>query len=74
MVGVPLQSARHVRRSVELPVQRLIAGGLLVTTFTLYVGHDLRGIGESSRGTRIVTTALAIMGIMLACVGSSPST
>ncbi len=50
----------------------LIAGGLLVTTFTLYVGHDLRGIGESPRGTRIVTTALAIMGIMLACVGIFP--
>jgi hypothetical protein len=50
----------------------LIAGGLLVTTFTLYVGHDLRGIGESSRGTRIVTTALAIMGVMLACVGIFP--
>ncbi|MBN9176715.1 MAG: DUF998 domain-containing protein [Microbacterium sp.] len=50
----------------------LIAGGLLVTTFTLYVGHDLAALGESPRGTRIVTTALAVMGVMLACVGIFP--
>lgn len=50
----------------------LISGGFLVTTFTLYVGHDLRTIGESPRGIRIVTTALAIMGIMLALVGIFP--
>ena len=50
----------------------LIAAGLLVTTFTLYVGRDLRALGESKTGIRIVTTALAIMGIMLACVGIFP--
>ena len=50
----------------------LIAGGLLVTTFTLYVGHDLRALGESQRGVTIVTTALGIMGVMLACVGIFP--
>ena len=50
----------------------LIAGGFLVTTFTLYVGHDLRSIGESPRNMRVVTTALAVMGIMLAFVGVFP--
>ena len=50
----------------------LIAGGLLVTTFTLYVAHDLGVLGESARGTRIVSVALAIMGIMLALVGVFP--
>ncbi|GAA3036271.1 DUF998 domain-containing protein [Microbacterium dextranolyticum] len=50
----------------------LIAGGLLVTTFTLYVGNDLRALGESERGIRTVMTALGIMGIMLACVGIFP--
>lgn len=50
----------------------LIAGGLLVTTFTLYVGEDLRALGESERAIRIVSTALFIMGVMLACVGIFP--
>ena len=50
----------------------LIAGGLLVTTFTLYVGADLRALGEPERGIRITTTALAIMGVMLALVGVFP--
>ncbi len=50
----------------------LIAGGLLVTTFTLYVDNDLESIGEAPRARRIVTTALAVMGIMLACVGIFP--
>ncbi|MGB4778189.1 DUF998 domain-containing protein [Microbacterium sp.] len=50
----------------------LIAGGLLVTTFTLFVRHDLRALGESERGVAIVTTALAVMGVMLACVGIFP--
>ena len=50
----------------------LIAGGLLVTTFTLYVSHDLAALGEGPRGIRVVGTALAIMGVMLACVGIFP--
>ena len=50
----------------------LVAGGLLVTTFTLYVGADLRRLGEEERGVRIVTTALQVMGIMLAGVGIFP--
>lgn len=50
----------------------LIAGGLLVTTFTLYVAHDLRAVGEPPRGTRIVSVALVVMGVMLALVGVFP--
>ena len=50
----------------------LVAGGLLVTTFTLYVTHDLTALGEAPRGIRIVSTALGVMGIMLACVGIFP--
>ncbi len=50
----------------------LIAGGLLVTTFTLYVAEDLRALGESERGIRVVTISLQVMGIMLACVGVFP--
>ncbi len=54
----------------------LIAAGLLVTTFTLYVGNDLRQLQErgviDGGGIRVVTTALAIMGIMLALVGVFP--
>lgn len=55
----------------------LIAAGLLVTTFTLYVGNDLRrlqeqGVIAGGRGIGVVTTALAIMGIMLALVGVFP--
>lgn len=52
----------------------LIAGGLLVTTFTLYVGRDLRRVGgtDARPATRVVTGALVVMGIMLACVGIFP--
>jgi hypothetical membrane protein len=57
----------------------LIAGGLLVTTFTLYVANDLRALhpgDTASAGAtgadRVVTTALAVMGIMLAFVGIFP--
>lgn len=50
----------------------LIAGGLLVTTFTLYVDNDLRALGESPRGIRVVTVALGVMGVMLALVGVFP--
>lgn len=52
----------------------LIAGGLLVTTFTLYVGRDLRRVGGSDArpAIRVVTGALVVMGIMLACVGIFP--
>jgi hypothetical protein len=49
----------------------LIAGGLLVTTFTLYVSHDLPR-WASRRAASVVGTALAIMGVMLACVGIFP--
>lgn len=57
-----------------LSASRMIAGGLLVTTFTLYVSHDLAALGEGPRGIRVVGTALAIMGVMLACVGIFPVT
>lgn len=52
----------------------LIAGGLLVTTFTLYVGRDLRNVRAAGGRPvdRVVTTALVIMGVMLACVGIFP--
>lgn len=52
----------------------LIAGGLLVTTFTLYVGRDLRATRRSdgAPAVRVVTGALVVMGVMLACVGIFP--
>lgn len=50
----------------------LVAGGLLVTTFTLYVANDLRGIGEGTSGIRTVAIALGVMGVMLAFVGLFP--
>jgi len=57
----------------------LIAGGLLVTTFTLYVTNDLRALhpgdtapAGATGADRVVTTALAVMGIMLAFVGIFP--
>lgn len=55
----------------------LIAGGLLVTTFAVYVGNDMhalvdRGILRRQNSPRIVSTVFVIMGIMLAFVGIVP--
>lgn len=55
----------------------LIAGGLLVTTFGVYVGNDLRalvdrGILSNEKSPRTVSTVLVVMGIMLAFVGIVP--
>lgn len=55
----------------------LIAGGLLVTTFAVYIANDLealvarRGL-SSSRTPLIVSVCFVVMGIMLACVGIFP--
>ncbi|WP_137845272.1 DUF998 domain-containing protein [Microbacterium sp. 2FI] len=55
----------------------LIAAGLLVTTFAVYIANDLReltaaGVLTNPRGPRIVSVLFAVMGIMLACVGIFP--
>lgn len=55
----------------------LIAGGLLVTTFAVYIANDMQvltdaGVLTSARGTRIVPALFVVMGIMLACVGIFP--
>ncbi len=55
----------------------LIAGGLLVTTFAVYIANDLQaltdaGIVTNERAPRTVSTLFVIMGIMLACVGIFP--
>ena len=55
----------------------LIAGGLLVTTFAVYIANDMhalvsRGKLTNPRASRIVSTLFVIMGIMLACVGIFP--
>jgi hypothetical membrane protein len=55
----------------------LIAAGLLVTTFAVYIANDMRalaaeGVLENPRGTRIVPVLFVVMGIMLACVGVFP--
>jgi hypothetical protein len=55
----------------------LIAGGLLVTTFAVYIGNDMRelaaaGVLENPRGPRVVPVLFAVMGIMLAFVGIVP--
>lgn len=55
----------------------LIAGGLLVTTFAVYIANDMdelvaAGVLESARGARIVPVLFVVMGIMLACVGIFP--
>jgi hypothetical membrane protein len=55
----------------------LIAGGLLVTTFAVYIANDMEalaaaGVLTSPRGPRIVPVMFVIMGIMLACVGIFP--
>jgi len=55
----------------------LIAGGLLVTTFGVYVAHDMhalvdRGILKRANAPRIVSVVFVVMGIMLAGVGLVP--
>ncbi|WP_439591307.1 DUF998 domain-containing protein [Microbacterium sp.] len=55
----------------------LIAGGLLVTTFAVYIANDMQSLAEagaltSPRGPRIVPVLFVVMGIMLACVGIFP--
>jgi len=55
----------------------LIAGGLLVTTFAVYIANDLQrladdGVLANPRSPRIVSTLFVIMGIMLAFVGIVP--
>lgn len=55
----------------------LIGGGLLVTTFAVYIAHDLRVLADedvltSPTGPRVVPVLFVVMGIMLACVGVFP--
>ncbi|MET0812101.1 MAG: DUF998 domain-containing protein [Microbacterium sp.] len=55
----------------------LIAGGLLVTTFAVYIANDLEALAAagaltSSSGPRIVPALFVVMGVMLACVGLFP--
>lgn len=55
----------------------LIAAGLLVTTFAVYLANDLRalvdaGVLQNDRAPRTVSTLFVVMGIMLAFVGVFP--
>lgn len=55
----------------------LIAGGLLVTTFAVYIANDMEtllaaGVLQNPRGSRTVSILFVIMGIMLAGVGIFP--
>ncbi|WP_395243233.1 DUF998 domain-containing protein [Agromyces sp. MMS24-K17] len=55
----------------------LIAAGLLVTTFAVYIANDMRRLAEAGvlgnpRGPRTVPVLFVVMGIMLACVGIFP--
>lgn len=55
----------------------LIAGGLLVTTFAVYIANDMTalaaaGILADPRSPRIVPALFVVMGIMLAFVGICP--
>lgn len=55
----------------------LIAAGLLVTTFAVYIANDMRelvdaGALKNPRGARVVPSLFAVMGIMLAGVGIFP--
>lgn len=55
----------------------LIAAGLLVTTFAVYIAHDMRtlvarGILQRENSPRIVSTLFVVMGILLAGVGLVP--
>lgn len=55
----------------------LIAGGLLVTTFAVYVAHDMQalvaaGVLSTRRSPRIVSTLFVVMGAAFAGVGLVP--
>ena len=55
----------------------LIAGGLLVTTFAVYIANDMDALVAAGkltnpRASRIVSALFVVMGIMLACVGIFP--
>lgn len=55
----------------------LIAGGLLVTTFAVYIDNEVTvlvagGVVGNPRAPRVVSTLFVIMGIMLSCVGIFP--
>ena len=55
----------------------LIAGGLLVTTFAVYIANDMTaltasGVLEGHTGPRVVPALFVVMGVMLACVGVFP--
>lgn len=55
----------------------LIAGGLLVTTFAVYISNDMgnlveAGVLSNPRGARVVPVLFVVMGVMLACVGIFP--
>ncbi|MFG6492768.1 hypothetical protein [Microbacterium sp. P03] len=53
----------------------LIAGGLLVTTFAVYLANDMRALGDAflhPRAVPVVSTMFVIMGVMLAGVGVFP--
>lgn len=55
----------------------LIAGGLLVTTFAVYIANDMEaliaeGVLTNPRSPRTVSTLFVVMGILLACVGIFP--
>jgi hypothetical membrane protein len=55
----------------------LIAGGLLVTTFAVYIANDMSALAEAGvlthrRGAKVVPALFVVMGVMLACVGIFP--
>jgi len=55
----------------------LIAGGLLVTTFAVYLANDLQVLADAGaltnpRAPRIISVLFVVMGVMLACVGVFP--
>lgn len=55
----------------------LIAGGLLVTTFAVYIANDMGDLVEADvlrnpRGAWVVPVLFVVMGVMLACVGIFP--
>jgi hypothetical membrane protein len=55
----------------------LIAGGLLVTTFAVYISHDMNALVSQGRlsdrsSARTVSGLFVVMGVMLAGVGLAP--
>jgi hypothetical membrane protein len=55
----------------------LIAGGLLVTTFAVYIANDMSALTEAGvlthpHGAKVVPALFVVMGVMLACVGIFP--